>query len=217
MKTNYRLTSLFLGALFSLGLTAPAFTAGAEPVIPASDEAVLPIADAESSLPAVDQELPGAPAAPQYFFVGLQPPHKLTVQAYLIDALHFAHNSYGFVSWSMRSSRRNLNETLFSEHLSQLEHFITQTIVLAELSISLTPDSAGLPEIKVQLEDLKRAVKLVLEENKDSADAKEPGAKIIESGKIHEQVGKALPILVANLQKALLENASASAQINHNE
>lgn len=155
------------------------------------------------------QDLPA-----QHIFVGLQPQHKLHVQGYLIEALHFAHNSYGYVSWSMRAARRNLQEPLFEPHLQQLNHFIKQTIVFADLAINLTTNPEGLPEVKEQLEKQGRAVTLMLEENKESVDASTPGAKIIESGKLHEEVGKAIPELFAVFQKALQEQASATIQVN---
>ncbi|EKD84169.1 MAG: hypothetical protein ACD_39C00209G0001 [uncultured bacterium] len=117
----------------------------------------------------------------------------------------------------MQSARRNLKETLFAEHLKQLDYFITQTIGLAELSIRITPDSDGIPEIMEQFVTLGRAVKLMLEESQIASESTEPGAKIVESGKLHEQVGKALPALVDKLQQALQKQASASAQINRGE
>ncbi|MBU1108245.1 MAG: hypothetical protein KKB51_16350 [Candidatus Riflebacteria bacterium] len=210
-KTNInKLTSIFIGVFLSIALTVPGLADNTVPALPTVDtETVI-----DPAVPGADAVTMVEPAGQQSFFVGLQPQHKLYVQGYLIDALHFAHNSYGYVAWSMRSSRRNLQETLFEVHLKQLEYFIAQTIGLADLSMRLTPDSNGLPEIKVQLEELSRAVKLMLEENKVAADVTEPGSKVIESGKIHEQVGKAIPALVANLQKALQEQASASAQLN---
>jgi hypothetical protein len=150
----------------------------------------------------------------QHIFVGLQPQHKLHVQGYLIEALHFAHNSYGYVAWSMRAARRNLQESLFEPQLQQLSHFIKQTIGFADLAINLTTNPEGLPEIKEQLEKLGRAVALMLEGNKETGEASVPGEKVVESGKIHEEVGKAIPELFAAFQKALQEQASATVQVN---
>ncbi|PKL44274.1 MAG: hypothetical protein CVV41_06455 [Candidatus Riflebacteria bacterium HGW-Riflebacteria-1] len=185
----------------------------------AADAAAVPVAvaDTASETILVEPVAGAAPAVQQHFFVGLQPHHKLYVQGYLIDTLHFAYNSYGFIAWSMQSARRNLKENLFGEQLKQLDHFITQTIGMAELTIRLTPDSDGLPEIKQQFEALSRAVKLMLEESQVLSDSKEPGAKVIESGKIHEQVGKAIPALFDKLQNSLQQQASASRQIDLGE
>ncbi len=182
--------------------------ASEKPVVVEQQAATEPV----STEPAVAE--PFAPPPVQHFFVGLQPQHKLHVQGYLIEALHFAHNSYGFIAWSMRSSRRNLQETLFEPHLQQLDHFIAQTIGLAELSSNLTTTPEGLPEIKAQLEKLGRAVKLMLEGSKVASETAEPGEKVQESGRIHEEVGKSIPELVAAFQKALLEQASATQQID---
>lgn len=208
-KLNIRCLSSFLPVIgFMFAFTVASFAADVAPVVTddmASDTVVIePVAADE-------------PVVQQHFFVGLQPQHKLYVQGYLIDALHFACNSYGYVAWSMQSARRNLKETLFAEHLKQLDYFITQTIGLAELSIRITPDSDGIPEIMEQFVTLGRAVKLMLEESQIASESTEPGAKIVESGKLHEQVGKALPALVDKLQQALQKQASASAQINRGE
>jgi hypothetical protein len=164
---------------------------------------------------AAEEQPVTAPEQPalQHFFVGLQPHHKLHVQRYLIDALHFAHNSFGYVAWSMRASRRNLQETLYEQHLQQLDHFITQTVGLAELSMNLAPNPEGLPEIKAQLDKLGSAVKLMLEENKGRTDGAEPGSKIQESGRLHEEVGKSISELSAALHKSLQEHASATSDI----
>jgi hypothetical protein len=150
----------------------------------------------------------------QHIFVGLQPHHKLHVQGYLIEALHFAHNSYGYVSWSMRAARRNLQEPLFEPQLQQLNHFIKQTIVFADLAINLTTNPEGLPEVKEQLEKQERAVTLMLEGNQKAGEASAPDEKVVESGKLHEEVGKALPELFAVFQKAMREQASATIQVN---
>lgn len=198
-----RVNGLFflLSFLAMTGLTA--FAGEPVPVNPPTDVATDTVSNVTES--------------PKFFFVGLQPQDKLLIQGYLIDALHFAHNSYGYVSWSMRAARRNLQEPLFQPQLSALESYIGKTILLADMAIRQDQESKSLPEIKKQFAELNKAVKLMLEGSKNSADATEPGEKVIESGKIHEQIGKVIPTLLADFQKSMVELASTSAGINQGQ
>ncbi|MBF0545970.1 MAG: hypothetical protein HQM08_16120 [Candidatus Riflebacteria bacterium] len=139
----------------------------------------------------------------QAVYVALPAEELQFLQFYLVQALHFAHSSYGFVAASMRSARKNLGDPMYLVQLEQLEAFIDRTLDLASLLIRKSPDQPRLQKIQSLLKKLKEATGLFRQATKQTPGAAQPDSRLKTSGDIHEQLGKEIPQLFSELESIL--------------
>ncbi len=116
------------------------------------------------------------------------------LRVFVIHSLMHLHQAYGYISWSMSASRRNLTENLHPVHLKQVASYADQVLALAHVVQQWDGVSPIWTKVMARLGDLKKALELLQQvQGQGSGTAPDPSAE--EAGKLFEQIGKDLPEL----------------------
>ncbi|OQA09720.1 MAG: hypothetical protein BWY66_00447 [bacterium ADurb.Bin374] len=116
------------------------------------------------------------------------------LRVFVVHSLMHLHQAYGYISWSMSASRRNLTENLHHVHLKQVASYADQILALAHVVQRWDGASPAWTKVMTRLGEMKKAFELLQKaQGQGSGTAPDPSAE--EAGKLFEQVGKDLPEL----------------------
>lgn len=119
------------------------------------------------------------------------------LRVFVIHSLMHLHQAYGYISWSMSASRRNLTENLHPVHLKQVASYADQVLALAHVVQQWDGASPIWTKVMTRLGEMKKAFELLQQaQGQGSGTAPDPSAE--EAGKLFEQVGKDLPELFSS-------------------
>jgi len=116
------------------------------------------------------------------------------LRAFVVHSLMHLHQDFGYISWAMSASRRNLSENLHLVHLNQAKIHLEQVIALAHVVQRWDGNSPSWTKVMDRLEEMKKAFEL-FQKGQGKGTGPTPDPAVDEAGKLFEKVGKDLPEL----------------------